>query len=64
MREVVLIASSSEHACGQPSIERWHVFEPISGRWSWIRVFSCCKQVFVEAEERDEERERKIKRAA
>jgi len=25
--------------CGQPSINRRHVLEPVSGRWSWVRVF-------------------------
>jgi hypothetical protein len=63
MRELVQIDSPSEHACGQPSIERWQVLEPVTGRWSWIRVFSCCNQVAVEPmdEEQDETR---VRRAA
>jgi hypothetical protein len=48
MRELVQIDSASEHACGQPSIERWHVLEPVSGRWSWVRLFGCCEQVVFE----------------
>ena len=53
MRELVQIASLSEHACGQPSIERWHVFEPVSGRWSWMRVFRCCDQVITDIADED-----------
>jgi hypothetical protein len=63
MRELVQIASLTEHACGQPSIESWHVLEPVSGRWSWVRVFACCDQVVFEAsDEKDEVRG--VKRAA
>src|SRR4030088_244854 len=51
MRELVQIDSPSEHACGQPSTERLHVLEPVSGRWSWIRVFGCCNVVAVEPHE-------------
>ena len=50
MRELVLIDSVSEHACGQASIQRWEVLEPITGRWSWMRVFGCCNQVIFEVE--------------
>src|SRR6266852_9357180 len=32
MRELVQIDSPSEHACGQPSIERLDVLEPVSMR--------------------------------
>jgi hypothetical protein len=62
MRELVQIDSPSEHACGQPSIERWHVLEPVSGRWSWMRFFSCCNQVVFEPIEEHEQTD--IKRAA
>jgi hypothetical protein len=48
MRELVQIDSPSEHACGQPVIERLHVLEPVSGRWSWVRLFGCCNQVIFE----------------
>jgi hypothetical protein len=54
MRELVQIDSLTEHGCGQPSIERWQVLEPVSGRWSWIRVFGCCNQVVVETDEANE----------
>ncbi len=66
MRELIEIDSVTQHACGQPSNERWHVLEPVSGRWSWIRVFDCCNQVFVEAADEDEKRDnpRSVKRAA
>ena len=62
MRELVQIDSPTDHACGQPSVERWHVLEPVSGRWSWMRVFGCCDQVIFE-EDIDED-ELPIKRAA
>jgi hypothetical protein len=63
MRELVQIDSHTEHACGQPSIERWHVLEPVSGRWSWMRVFGCCDQIMVEAAEEQDDK-LKVKRAA
>jgi hypothetical protein len=63
MRELVQIESLSEHACGQPSIESWHVLEPVSGRWSWFRVFGCCNQVVVEASDEEQEQPR-VRRAA
>ena len=63
MRELVQIASLTEHACGQPSIERWHVLEPVSGRWSWMRVFGCCDQVIVDPGD-DENEVLIVKRAA
>ena len=63
MREFVQIDSTTEHTCGQPSIERWQVLEPVSGRWSWMRVFSCCNQVAFEPVEEEQEKTR-IKRAA
>ena len=62
MRELVQIDSISEHACGQPSILRWEVLEPITGRWSWMRVFGCCDQVVVDLEADDTDHE--VKRAA
>jgi hypothetical protein len=64
MRELVQITSLTEHACGQPSIERWHVLEPVSGRWSWMRVFSCCNQVVVEAGDDKQDESQDVKRAA
>jgi hypothetical protein len=48
MRELIQIDSPSEHACQQPSIERWQVLEPIHGRWSWMTVFNCCNQLVIE----------------
>jgi hypothetical protein len=63
MRELVQIDSSAEHACGQPSIERWQVLEPVSGRWSWMRVFSCCEQVAFEPID-EEHKETRVPRAA
>jgi hypothetical protein len=68
MRELVQIDSPSEHACGQPSTERLHVLEPVSGRWSWIRVFGCCNLVAVEPlDDQDQpaqQPQKSIKRAA
>lgn len=63
MREFVQIDSASDHACGQPSVERWHVLEPVSERWSWVRVFGCCKQVVFEPVEEEKDKPR-VKRAA
>jgi hypothetical protein len=60
MRELIQLESPSEHACEQPSVERWQVLEPIVGRWSWMIVFSCCDQLVLEPLA-DEER---AKRAA
>ena len=48
MRELIQIESPSEHACEQPSIERWQVLEPIHGGWSWMTVFNCCNQLVLE----------------
>ena len=62
MRELILIDSLSEHACGQPSFERWQALEPVSGRWSWMTVFSCCNSVLVELI--SDQESPKIKRAA
>lgn len=64
MRELVQIGSVTEHACGQPTIERWNVLEPVSGRWSWMRVFGCCNQVLVELADDEQEQPRDVKRAA
>ena len=64
MRELVQIDSLTEHGCGQPSIERWHVLEPVSGRWSWMRVFGCCNQVVVETDEGEDTGKVSVKRAA
>ena len=64
MRELVQIDSMSEHACGQPSIDRWEVLEPVSGHWSWMRVFGCCSQVLIEPMEYEERAQPRVKRAA
>src|ERR1700732_5079174 len=48
MRGFVQIDSPTDHACEQPSSERLQVLEPVSGRWSWMRVFGCCNLVAVE----------------
>jgi hypothetical protein len=62
MRELVQIDSIADHACERATIERWHVLEPVSGRWSWMRVFGCCDQVMVEPDE--EQQPLNVKRAA
>jgi len=62
MRELVQIDSPSEHACGRPSTERLQVLEPVSGRWSWMRVYGCCNVVAVEPI--DDDADISIKRAA
>jgi hypothetical protein len=62
MRELIEIDSPAEHACGQPTIQRWEVLEPIAGRWSWVTVFHCCDKVAVESAA-DEEKKR-VRRAA
>jgi hypothetical protein len=65
MRELVQISSVAEHACEkESSIERWQVYEPISGRWSWVRVFACCDQVVVEPIADEAPAPARVKRAA
>lgn len=64
MRELVQIDAIAEHACGKPTIERWEVLEPISGRWSWMRVFGCCNQVVIEPRDGIEKERPRVKRAA
>ncbi len=53
MQELTEIDTAVEHSCTSPSqdIERWNVFEPISGRWSWLTVFRCCRRVAKDAHE-------------
>jgi hypothetical protein len=57
MRELTQIDSPAEHACAAPleRVERWNVLEPVSGRWFWLLVFSCCSRVAEEPEVDDEE---------
>jgi hypothetical protein len=64
MRELIQIATPSEHACEEPSIERWQVLEPLNGRWSWMTLFNCCDQLAIEALAADEQDATEIKRAA
>jgi hypothetical protein len=64
MRELIHIESPLQHACDRPSIERWDVLEPISGRWSWMTVFGCCSQVAIEAAADGERPAQNVKRAA
>ena len=64
MRELTEIDSAADHACGQPSTARLHVLEPVSGRWSWIRVFECCNLVAVEPMDAEQTAPKTIKRAA
>jgi len=45
MQELTEIDTAVEHSCTSPSTERWNVFEPMSGRWSWLTVFRCCRRV-------------------
>jgi len=63
MRELIQIASPSEHACERPSIERLEILEPIGGRWSWMTVFACCDRVAMEPMA-EENATRAVKRAA
>jgi hypothetical protein len=63
MRELVQIDSIAEHTCGQTSIERWHVLEPVTGRWSWMSLFGCCNQIVVEPVVVEQEQTR-VRRAA
>jgi hypothetical protein len=55
MRELTQIDSPAEHACAAPldQAERWNVLEPVSGRWFWLLVFSCCGSVAEEFEEEE-----------
>jgi hypothetical protein len=51
MQELTELDSTADHTCATPSIERWNVLEPISGRWSWLTVFRCCHRVAKEPSE-------------
>jgi hypothetical protein len=62
MRELIQIDSPAEHTCGQPTIQRWEVLEPIAGRWVWMTVFHCCDQVAIEAPAAEEDT--RVRRAA
>jgi hypothetical protein len=63
MRELTQIDSPTEHECSTPSVERWNVFEPISGQWSWLVVYACCARVVVEPDV-ESEAEEDIQQAA
>ncbi|HYY90099.1 MAG TPA: hypothetical protein VFA49_14975 [Chloroflexota bacterium] len=62
MRELTQIDSPAEHECTTPSVERWNVLEPVSGRWSWLTVFGCCARVAVDAN--DDEPSEDVRKAA
>ncbi len=57
MRELVEIEAAASHSCGSPKVERWHVLEPMSGRWIWLKVYACCHLVFQEPSVVDESQE-------
>jgi hypothetical protein len=60
MLELTEIDSLADHSCASPAPERWHVLEPISGRWSWLTVFGCCRRVAKEpVDARDEDVEQR-----
>ncbi len=48
MRQLTEIDSSAPHGCKAPQVERWHVFEPVTGRWLWLKVYACCSLVYEE----------------
>jgi hypothetical protein len=48
MQELTEIDSPSQHTCDSPRVERWHILEPVSARWSWLTVYVCCGQVLEE----------------
>ena len=48
MRELTQIDSLAEHDCVTPRVERWNVLEPVSGRWSWLVVLTCCGRIATE----------------
>lgn len=49
MQELTQIDTSSAHICKTPRLERWQVLEPVTGRWTWLTVFTCCSLVFEES---------------
>lgn len=53
MQELTEIFSPTAHKCATPRIERLQLYEPVSGRWSWLTVFQCCNQAYDDAEARD-----------
>lgn len=48
MQELTQIESPAAHSCQKPRSDRWHVLEPVTGRWSWLTVYACCEQVYEE----------------
>ena len=58
MQELHEIESPEAHACANPHVERWHIYEPVSMQWSWLVAYLCCGQIFEEpgsaAEEDDQ----------
>jgi hypothetical protein len=48
MREFVELQDLSDHACGNPCIERLEVYEPIGMQAVWLTIFRCCSQIFSE----------------
>ena len=48
MQELTLTDTLSAHDCQAPSVERWHVFEPVTARWSWLTIYRCCSRVSEE----------------
>lgn len=48
MKELTEIEVAEAHACAAPTVERWHVYEPVSMSWSWLVVYTCCSQVHAE----------------
>lgn len=64
MQELTQIDTPSVHACDAPRIERWHVVEPVSGKWSWLTAFLCCNQVHEEGEVAEPAPVRQVRKAA
>lgn len=48
MLELTEIDTSAAHLCEEPRIERWQVLEPVTARWAWLTVYTCCSQVVEE----------------
>jgi hypothetical protein len=64
MHELVEIDSPAAHSCVTPNVERWHVYEPVSMRWSWLSVFQCCGQVYDESERATSKTKVEVQKAA
>ncbi len=64
MHELTEIETSASHSCKSPHVERWHVLEPVSGRWLWLKVYACCSLVYEEPSVAEADEAIEVRKAA